>query len=484
MKTKILTIASIIVLSISNTTLARDCYVISQNKTEYDTELVENFSIALISQYHEIVKPILIGGIAEDECVFNITLSESEYGVSVSISGDNFNSIGDSNSKSIEGIKHSILQAIIKFYPEKRDNICSVYNCGEPINTSTDKVTLKNSISELKTAYNYYYSKEKKSDYLLSLKHFRSSAELGNAEAMALLANQYYYGEGVTIDFSASFFWAKKSASKNNVLGAFILGKLYDAGLGVKRDVTKAMSLIKGTYWGIVTLAEKGNPLAQYHLSTMYRYGLGTEINIAKSKAWATRSNSQGLNVAKVILGRIYVEEKTDSTIPVGIKYLQEAINQGVSSAYYQLGALHTSGFLGKREFDKGFNLVLNGAKAGDVDAQLMVGSFYFLGEDVSKDIEESTNWIFKAAKTGYVKAESILGAIYFQEKDYVNAEKWYKKSVLNGNKDSQAMLGYIYYLHPHLFGVSRSEAKLLICNGENKGVKNSLAQALNFKCQ
>ena len=104
-------------------------------------------------------------------------------------------------------------------------------------------------------------------------------------------------------------------------------------------------------------------------------------------------------------------------------------------------------------------------AKAGNPDAEFLVGTKYELGNQVKKDPAQAAEWYRKAAEKGDVRAQHSLGVLY----EYGNgvptdagiAVQWYRKAAEKGFAPAQFSLG--------------------LCYADGKGVAQDFKQAMTW---
>lgn len=111
-----------------------------------------------------------------------------------------------------------------------------------------------------------------------------------------------------------------------------------------------------------------------------------------------------------------------------------------------------------KENMDLALNLYQTAANRGHANAQNTLGCFYRSGEaGLKKDVDTAKDWFLRSAEQGFFIAYYNLGQLYFDNKEYVNAIKWFTKisnkkgqvksqSALQGQIQSNYMLGIIYY--------------------------------------
>lgn len=103
-----------------------------------------------------------------------------------------------------------------------------------------------------------------------------------------------------------------------------------------------------------------------------------------------------------------------------------------------------------RKDYKTALKLWLPLAKQENSDAQLCLGSMYFLGGGVKQDYTEAMKWVRRAAEQGNAMAEFQLGNYYEHgvgvKKNYREALKWYLKAANRGNRLAQIGLCYLYY--------------------------------------
>ena len=81
-------------------------------------------------------------------------------------------------------------------------------------------------------------------------------------------------------------------------------------------------------------------------------------------------------------------------------------------------------------------------ARAGDMEAQSVLGFMYDNGDGVPENDKTAVMWYTKAAEQGYAPVQSILGVMYdngegVPEND-IKAYVWYSISETNGNEEGK----------------------------------------------
>ncbi|MDR2442014.1 MAG: sel1 repeat family protein [Deltaproteobacteria bacterium] len=92
-----------------------------------------------------------------------------------------------------------------------------------------------------------------------------------------------------------------------------------------------------------------------------------------------------------------------------GVKYLQQAADEGYASAQAKLANVYYFGQAAPRDLDKCIELLKSSVEGGNADAQFMLGVMYVNGEGVVKDHTEATRLFKLAAEQGQPSAIEIL---------------------------------------------------------------------------
>jgi uncharacterized protein len=91
-------------------------------------------------------------------------------------------------------------------------------------------------------------------------------------------------------------------------------------------------------------------------------------------------------------------------------------------------------------------------AKAGNPDAQHLLGLMYYMGRGVARDYKQAFTWHEKAARQGKADAQYVIGAMYYTgnavPQDHKLALYWFRKSAEQGHPEAQYALGLMYRYH------------------------------------
>ncbi len=91
-------------------------------------------------------------------------------------------------------------------------------------------------------------------------------------------------------------------------------------------------------------------------------------------------------------------------------------------------------------------------AKAGNADAQHLLGLMYYMGRGVKRDYPQALAWHRKAALQGKADAQYVVGAMYYTgnsvPQDQKQAVSWFRKAAEQGHAEAQHALGLMYRYH------------------------------------
>lgn len=91
-------------------------------------------------------------------------------------------------------------------------------------------------------------------------------------------------------------------------------------------------------------------------------------------------------------------------------------------------------------------------AKAGNTDAEHLLGLMYYMGRGVPQDYKQALAWHRKAAIKGKADAQYVVGAMYYTGnaviQDHKEAVTWFRKAAEQGHPDAQQVLGLMYRYH------------------------------------
>ena len=91
-------------------------------------------------------------------------------------------------------------------------------------------------------------------------------------------------------------------------------------------------------------------------------------------------------------------------------------------------------------------------ARAGNADAEHLLGLMYYMGRGVGQDYKQALVWHRKAAQHGKADAQYVVGAMYYTGnaviQDHKQAVVWFRKAAEQGHAKAQQVLGLMYRYH------------------------------------
>ena len=125
------------------------CYVVVGSSEGFNSTLLSNISISIISQFLREVEPIPPEGVSKDSCLYQISVSKEKDTTFVTFKGKNLNSYGDSKLSGTDGFQQSLLKSLYRSLEDKRKKICEDYGellekCGSVVVQDVPKVVKKN----------------------------------------------------------------------------------------------------------------------------------------------------------------------------------------------------------------------------------------------------------------------------------------------------------------------------------------------------
>lgn len=158
----------------------------------------------------------------------------------------------------------------------------------------------------------------------------------------------------------------------------------------------------------------KNNIISKYYLGMLYRYFWGGEIDLDKS-----------------------------------YKYMSEAANAGLSSAYAWLGWHYNFGKGVKKDYKEALRWYIAAVDAGDFESADSVANFYLKGKGIEVDYEQAAVWLLIAARAGDDHAQNKIGCMFANgvgvKQDYKSAHHWIRKSSQKNNPKAIFNLAVLY---------------------------------------
>lgn len=207
-------------------------------------------------------------------------------------------------------------------------------------------------------------------------------------------AHCYFNGEGIKENRTLALKWYEKAAQLGAVEAMNYVGNIYYIGDGVPKDYRLALKWYEKA-------ASHGNSMAMNYLGNLYYEGRGIEVNLEKARYWYNQAIARGNYTAMFNLGYIYCEQH---------------LKQG----------------------DVDFDLEMQAALEGNIDAMYHVAYSYHWGEGITQNYEEAKVWYERLANCGQQAAMIWLAYMYLNgqgvERSTSHARQWCEKAIKKGN--------------------------------------------------
>jgi TPR repeat protein len=274
---------------------------------------------------------------------------------------------------------------------------------------------------------------------------YRRGASQGNAEAQYRLGECYEYGRGVKRDMSEAVRLYRLAAVED-AEAQYRMGIICEEGMVVKRDLAAAVQWYRKS-------AEQGYPPAQNNLGYCYDNGIVVAQDDVEAAHLYYSAAMQGLPVAQYNIALCYeTGQGVGKNIEAALYWFRKAALNGDPEARNRLypkpeqepaAANRPSRITGRRAGGnpaarsqssdaERAQVLLQGARLGDAEAQFLVAECYYHGIGVEEDRIEALQWYRKA-----LAQESGLRESYKK-----TAEARVSELKASGNIPKRVMLG------------------------------------------
>lgn len=206
------------------------------------------------------------------------------------------------------------------------------------------------------------------------------------------------------------------------------LAYMYDKGISFSPNYELA------GHWYTLS-AQQGNKYAQYFLANMYQVGKLGEPDFEQAKSWYYKAAEQKMFQAIVAMG--VVNETMAHNYQDALEWYQFAAKSNNPVTWFNLALMYEYGKGRDVDFDKAYELYIEGEAKGYLPAQVQLAKLYYQGAGVKKDLYIASSMFKKAANRNDPYAQYQLGYMYEQglgvEKNAQKASEYYKKAAAKG---------------------------------------------------
>lgn len=310
--------------------------------------------------------------------------------------------------------------------------------------------------AQYEIALKYLKGNGTKKDEAKAVYWFEQSAEQGNTEGQFSSARLYSKGKGVNQSYSRAAYWYEKAAQQGHIEAQFRLANIYLEGIGTEQSNSKAFEwtscaannehgqaqsnlgwfylegkvvnkdLMKAFEW-FDKAVQKDIADAQFYLGLMHLEGIGREVDQDKAAELLMKAAKQNHVEAQYLMGVCYAEGiGVEQNIYLVFHWVSKASDQGYSKAQTELGVMYLTG---KNKYapqnnSKAFNLFLQAARQGHIEAQRQVAKMYYEGTGIEKDIYEADKWLDRSTKEDHSHSEAQPNYDFeYEDKDKSKAQ-------------------------------------------------------------
>jgi TPR repeat protein/uncharacterized caspase-like protein len=270
------------------------------------------------------------------------------------------------------------------------------------------------------------------------------AAELGSAQAMAVVGLDYQFGVAVTQSYERAAEWYLRAAGAGSSDGMLQLGYLYDQGRGVAFDLDES-----GRWFS--RAAEAGNAAAIGAIAYRFDQGRGVERDPVEARYWYERAALRGDVLSMQALGDMFERgDGGEADYAAALQWYERAAEQGLGIAMASLGWLYENGLGADVDHDTARDWYERGAAAGDHVSMFALGRIHEQGVGVAQDYAAAANWYAQSALTGAMPYALVRLGRFFVEglgvgQDYETARALWEEAAAAGEADALLDLGLLY---------------------------------------
>ena len=259
------------------------------------------------------------------------------------------------------------------------------------------------------------------------------AAEAGNSDGMLQLGYLYDQGRGVPFDLEESGRWFSRAAEAGNAAAIGAIGYRYENGRGVAQDQVEAR------YW-YDRAAERGDAVAMQALARMYENGLGGDVDLAEALRWYGAAADEGLGIAMASLGWLYENGiGVDVDLATSRDWYEQGAAAGDHVSMFALGRIYEQAVGVEQDYGRAAEWYAQSVLTGDMPYALVrLGYLFDQGLGVNQNFETARDLWEEAAAAGEAEALHHLGYLYEQGRgvpaDIDEASRYYIEALAAGS--------------------------------------------------
>ena len=195
--------------------------------------------------------------------------------------------------------------------------------------------------------------------------------------------------------------------------------------------------------------ANNGDLEAQYKLGLEYISGISVKKDLALAEKWLKESAKNGYLYAEAAIGVMYMNiGNYEKAFNILLNVAQKGnMNAQSNLALFYLRGVPSIGI--SQDLEKAAYWLELAAAQGEVVAMYNLGNLLLKASGAQKDIARGLELLEETANTGYPPAQAGLGLEYFTgdntSKDFKKASEWMSKALNNGYLSTAVFLAYIF---------------------------------------
>ena len=270
-----------------------------------------------------------------------------------------------------------------------------------------------------------------------AVRWLRQAADKGEVKAALLLGSALAGSDLAALGVSENeaLMWMEAAAQLGNAEAVNILADYY----------TKKQQHEDASVW-LVELAQNGNLSSMIQLYRLHHLGLSKELTDAEANFWLDQANKKvqagTTNENKASFARFLLDDvRLDSWQARGIKLMHEAAEAGHFPAILYLAAAYSKGSFGKPDIKQAKYWHEQAADKGNVASMIWLSNVYTQGEYVKHDQTKAKDYFERALanfEPGNYDVQTAIGLAYKRgigvQKNMQEAVLWLERGMKGGN--------------------------------------------------
>lgn len=244
------------------------------------------------------------------------------------------------------------------------------------------------------------------------IRHTRTAAEAGDAQAQYDYAVMLYRGEGMKQNFDEAIKWFEKAANGGVPEAKYNLGLLLLTGHRIKQNVEKSLVLLnEAASLGVAQAAERLG--RTYSISSTVP---GVSTSARRSREYYKMAADLGSVEGMFMMGAMMASGQGGAqNEKASFEYFKAAAERGHAASICNTALMYHNGVGTEPNLAAAFKLYQEAATIGDVDALTFFALFQLYGARgiVEQNVSQAVGHLQTAALHGSSAAQRTLAALY-----------------------------------------------------------------------